>query len=86
MSESDAQLDNLYGDPYVLAGAWADWTHVHRGRNEFTIDFIRDVPAPPGLTLVARAIVAPVVAVELREQLDQILREYTGWSMPGVDR
>lgn len=64
---------------------WADLTDVHRGRGEFTVDFIREVPSPHGLLVVARAIVSPNVALDLRDQLDETWREYTRWSMPGVD-
>ena len=84
MSDPEDYPGDLFADPYVLAGMWANWTLVHRGRNEFTIDFIRNVPEPPRRSLVARAIIAPVVALELREQLDETWREYTQWSMPGV--
>jgi len=55
---------------------FADWTSVHRGRSAFTIDFVRRVPESSGRLLVARAVVAPVVGLELREQLDETWREY----------
>ena len=60
-------------------------TYVYRGRGVFTIDFIREVPSPPQLLLVARAIALPHVAVDLRDQLDEAWRGYTEASMPGAD-
>jgi hypothetical protein len=86
VTEHDDYLEDLGSDPLLLAGVWADWTHVHRGRSVFTVDFVRRVPDPPGRLLVARTVVAPVVALELREQLDATWREYSGWSMPGGDQ
>lgn len=73
MSEEDDFLEELFSDPRVVVGVWADRTHVHRGRNEFTIDFVRHVPDPPGRALVARAIVPPNVAADLRDQLKRRL-------------
>lgn len=51
----------------------------------FTIDFNREVPSSPQVLLVARAIVLPHVAVDLRDQLDETWRGYTESSMPGDD-
>jgi hypothetical protein len=65
---------------------WADSTRVHRGRDEFTIDFIRDVPAPRHRALVARAVLSPILAVELRDRLDDAWRAYSEWSMPEEQR
>ena len=79
---SDAVPD-FSSDWPILAGAWADLTEVHRGRGEFTIDFIREVPSPRGLLLVTRAIVSPHVALDLRDQLDETWQAYNQWSMPG---
>lgn len=39
----------------------------------------------PGRALVARAIVPPNVAADLRDQLNDAWRDYTQWYMPGVD-
>lgn len=83
VSESEEFPEEAALDLVVLAGVWADATRVHRGRGEFTIDFVREVPRPPSYLLVARAIVAPVVAVDLRDQLDEAWRRYSDWSMPG---
>lgn len=69
----------------VLVGAWADLTYVHRGRGVFTIDFVREVPKPAGRALVVRAIVLPSVALDLRDQLDEMWQEYNRWSMPGAE-
>jgi len=82
MSEPDDSLDNLAFDPSVLVGVWANSTHVHRGRDELTIDFIRHVPNRTRPVLVARVLVAHVVAVELRDQLDDAWRSYYESSMP----
>lgn len=82
VSERDDDLEDLGSDPLLLAGVWADWTRVHWGRSVFTIDFIRRVPDPMGRLLVARAVVAPIVGLELREQLDATWKEYSDWSMP----
>jgi len=82
MSERDDSYDDDALDPFVLVGSWANRTRVHRGRDEFTIDFIRNIPDPSRSVLVVRAIVAPIVGVELRDQLDAAWRGYHGWSMP----
>ena len=82
MSGPDDFVDDSLADPAVLVGMWANSTRVHRGRNEFTIDFVRHVPEPSCRVLVARAIVAPIVAVELRDQLDEAWRGYYELSMP----
>jgi hypothetical protein len=85
VSDADDSLE-LYTDPSVIVGVWADRTVVHRGRNEFTVDFIRQVPDPPGRVLVARAVMAPNVAADLRDQLDETWRGYHEWSMPESER
>jgi len=82
VSGPDDFVDDSVADPAVLVGMWANGTRVHRGRNEFTIDFVRHVPEPSYRVLVARAIVAPIVAVELRDQLDEAWRGYYELSMP----
>lgn len=82
MTDDDEPVDDLAFDPYVLVGAWANTTGVQRGRDELTIDFIRHVPDRARPVLVARAIVSYVVAVELRDQLDDAWRGYHEWSMP----
>ena len=82
MSEPGDFVDDSFADPAVLVGVWTDSTQVHRGRNEFTIDFVRHVPEPPRRVLVARTIVAPIVALELRDQLEEVWRGYSEWSMP----
>ena len=82
----DDPLDSFHFDPVVLVGVWTDRTRVHRGRDQFTVDFVRHVPDPPGRVLVARTILSPVVAVDLRDQLDEAWRGYTGWPMPGAER
>ena len=82
MSEPDDSFDDLVLDLTVLVGVSANSTRVHRGRNEFTIDFLRHVPDRSRPFLVARALVSPIVAVELRDQLDEAWRGYSEWSMP----
>jgi len=83
MNESDNSYEALVFDPTVLAGVWADSTRVHLGRDALTVDFIRDVPDPPGRVLVARAIVSPFVGAQLGDQLNEAWRSYYRWSMPG---
>jgi hypothetical protein len=36
VSERDDFLDDLGSDQLLLAGVWADWATVHRGRSAFT--------------------------------------------------
>ena len=89
VSERDDDLDqpfDLYLDPATLVGRWADSTWVHRGRDEFTIDFVRHVPAPHLRALVVRAVLSPIQAVELRDRLDDAWRAYSEWSMPEEQR
>ena len=81
MSEYE-DADPRYFDPIVLVGVWANSTRVHRGRDEFTLDFLRHLPDRSDRFLVARTVVTPVVAVELRDQLDEAWRGYSEWSMP----
>ena len=81
-SEPDDSLDDFVLDPAVLVGMWANSTRVRRGRDEFTLDFFRDIPERSRRALVVRALVSPVVAVELRDQLDEAWRGYSEWSMP----
>ena len=85
LGQHDDSFEDVSGDWPVLVGVWADRTRVHRGRAEFNVDFIRDVPSPPERVLVARAIVSARAALDLRDQLDEAWRDYNRWSMPGVD-
>ena len=80
--EHDDEPFDSYFDAAVLLGAWADSTHVHRDGGVFTIDFVRHVRVPADRVLVVRALVAPWVAMNLRDQLDQVWRSYSAWSMP----
>ncbi len=82
MSEADEPFDDLVLDFAVLVGVSASATRVHRGLDEFTIDFLRRVPDRARPFLVARALVSPVVAIGLRDQLDDAWRSYSEWSMP----
>ena len=84
MSDSDA-FDDFVFDPVLTLGVWANGTRVLRGRDEFVVDFLRRIPEHSGLVLVARALVPPVAAIELRDQLDEAWRGYSDWSMPDVD-
>lgn len=83
MTEPDDTLDDLVFDPLLLLGTWANGTRVRHTRVEFTLDFLRDVHELPRRVLVARAVVPPVAAFDLRDHLDAALRSYTDWSMPG---
>jgi hypothetical protein len=82
MGEHDDSLDDVVLDLSLLTGAWANSTRVLRGRDEITVDFLLRVPDRPQRILVARALVSPLVAVELRDQLDESWRDYSEWSMP----
>jgi hypothetical protein len=82
-SHGDAEEPfDVFYDATLLAGAWVDSTHVHRGHRELTLDFVRSVPLPAERVLVARVTMAPSVAMDLRDQLDQAWRSYSEWSMP----
>jgi hypothetical protein len=81
------------GDPFdsyldlsQLVGVWADSTVVHRERDACAVDFIRVTPVSRERILVARVLVSPAVAVELRDGLDDAWRAYPGWSMPEEDQ
>jgi hypothetical protein len=78
---SDEHFDT-YFDPAVLLGQWTDRTLVHRAHAMFAIDFVRDVPIPAQRVLVARALVMPALAADLRDQLDEAWRAYLETSMP----
>ena len=78
---SDEPFDT-YFDPAVLLGQWTDRTLVHGGYAVFAIDFVRDVPVPFQRVLVARALVTPPLAADLRDQLDDAWRAYLETSMP----
>jgi len=82
MSEPEDAFDDLVLDLAVLVGVSANATRVHRSRDEFTVDFLRQVPDRSRPFLLARALISPVVAVELRDQLDEEWRLYSEWSMP----
>jgi len=82
VSEPEDSFDDLVLDLAVLVGMWANGTRVRRGRDEFTLDFFRDIPERSRRVLVVRALVSPLVAVELRDQLDEAWRGYYEWSMP----
>jgi hypothetical protein len=69
-----------YLDPAVLLGQWTDETAVRRGPVMFTIDFVRYVPASAERFLVARALLAPSTALDLRDQLGDAWHEYDEWS------
>ena len=82
VGEPEDSFDDLVLDLAVLVGISANTTRVHRGRDEFTVDFLRQVPDRSRPFLLARALISPVVAVELRDQLDEVWRGYSEWSMP----
>ena len=78
---SDEPFDT-YFDPAVLLGQWTDRTVVHRGLVVFAIDFVRDVPVTGDRVLVARALLPPALAADLRDQLDAAWDAYLETSMP----
>jgi len=82
VSEPGDTFDDRVFDPAVVVGVWAGSTRVHRGRDEFTVDFVRHLPGEGRPVLVARSILAPIAAAELRDQLDEAWRGYYGWTMP----
>ena len=82
VSDPEDSFEYLYLDPTVVVGTWATSTKVRRGRNELTVDFLHRAPEHSRPFLVARTLVAHVVAVELRDQLDEAWRDYYEWSMP----
>lgn len=82
VSEPEEPIHDFYVDPAVVVGVWANSTRVQLGRDEFTVDFRRHVPERSRRLLVARALLSPAVAFELRDQLEEELRSYTEWSMP----
>lgn len=57
-------------------------TEVRLGRDEITIDFVRDVPELPRSVLVARVLAPSRVVFDLRDDLDGLLRSYSDRSMP----
>jgi hypothetical protein len=82
VEDHDDALEDAVFDPALLVGTWSNGTRVRRGRDEITIDFYRLVPERSLRLLVIRALVPPLVAVELRDQLDEAWQGYHGWSMP----
>jgi len=78
VSEPHEPFDDYALDSIVLVGSWANRARVHRGRDEFTVDFIRDVPERSRHVLVARAVVAPIVETLaiLRRGREKVIREY----------
>ena len=84
MSEVDDNRDDVVLDPALVVGTWANASHVRQGRDEITIDFLRRVPESSRLVRVGRMLVPPLVAVELRDQLDEIWRGYSGWPADDV--
>jgi len=83
VSDAEDSRDDLVLDPAMLLGVWANGTSVIRRHDEFMINFLRDVPELPRPVLVARALIPPAVAFDLRDQLEDTLRSYTELSMPG---
>ena len=65
---------------FALLGVWANSTAVSRRKDEFTMDFFREVPELARPALVARALIPPEAAFDLRDQLDEALRGYTEFS------
>jgi hypothetical protein len=86
MSESEPADAFDYLDPAVLLGQWTDRTFVRRAPLIFTVDFVRDVPASAERFLVARMLMTPNAALDLRDQLDDAWRGYSEWSRPEEGR
>ncbi len=82
MSEPEDSFDDIALDSLVLVGLWANRTRVRVGRDEFTIDFLREVPDDSRRFLVARGVMSPAAATDLRDQLEDGWRRYADWSMP----
>ena len=73
---------DAYVDAAVVLGQWVDRTLVRRDPGIFTIDFVRHVPAPAERFLVARVLLTPPAALDLRDPLDDACRGYSEWSTP----
>lgn len=82
VSEPYEPDDDVVLDPSVLVGAWANASRVSRGRDEVTIDFVRHALGEERPIRVARVLVPPLAAAELRDQLDDAWRGYHHWQMP----
>jgi hypothetical protein len=64
--------------PLLNPGAWSNWTHVVLGKEEVTIDFaILEVGDPARGTLLARLVLSPDAAFELRDELVEAMAAYT---------
>lgn len=81
MSEPDDMADFVL-DHTLLLGTWTNGARVRLGRDEITIDFVRDVPELSPRVLVARLLAPPPAAYDLRDDLDELLRGYTDRAMP----
>ncbi|MBA3380965.1 MAG: hypothetical protein H0T97_03720 [Actinobacteria bacterium] len=75
-------VDVFVLDHSLLLGVWTNRTEARLGRDEITIDFVRDIRELPRGVLVARVIAPPRVFFHLRDHLDEVLRSYTDRSMP----
>ena len=84
VSEAGNDRDHVVLDAALIVGMWANETRAHRGRDEITIDFRRRVPDAAEPFRVARMLMPPIAAVELRDQLDEVWRGYTQWPTDDV--
>jgi hypothetical protein len=84
VSTADDDRDDVVLDPSLIVGTWANATRVHLGRDEITIDFRRRVPDTADPFRVARMLMPPLAAVELRDQLDELWWGYTNWPAEDV--
>jgi hypothetical protein len=66
---------------------WSNWTRVLLGREEVTIDFAMLDPLDPSEgALIARIILPPGAAYDLRDALVAVMGEYTERGQPPLDR
>lgn len=74
----EAGEPEIWVDPHLRAGEWADHVRVMSGPHRFTIDFASLEPddASTG-TLVARIVLAPNAAADLQRELEREWRHYT---------
>lgn len=73
----DDELE-LTPHPMLNPGAWSNWTHVVRGKEEVTLDFAIIETGDSGRgVLLAQLVVPPRVAFSLRDDLVYAMAVYT---------
>ena len=79
---ADEELE-LWIDPELRPGTWANWARVFEGPEEFVFDFAcRDPDDGPEAVLVARVRCSPRVARKLADSLAEAWRRYARASLP----